>query len=184
MVQFDEKCKKQLIDVSKEYNIHIEGNLLKLIDSQNDKEFDNYIKDAIFKDRQKKEKRLGITKQVQSQNKELIKREHENQKLMNDLKVALESAEKAKDIAEEDLVILQKKTQTELITRIVNFALWIVGGTGISTTLLYIIAMFTDHDIKILESAWINMFGILLTNSFSILGTIMGVKYGNQILNK
>jgi hypothetical protein len=184
MIKFDSSSKKQLIDVSQENNVFIEGNLLKLIDCKDDAEFSNYIDSATRKDRLQREKRLEITKQIQTQNRELIKREEENKKLMVDLKIALKNSEDAKKIAEDDLVFLQRKTQNELITRIVNFALWIVGGTGISTTLLYLVAMYTSHDIKILESAWINMFGILLTNSFSIIGTIMGVKYGNQILNK
>ncbi len=31
-----------------------------------------------------------------------------------------------------------------------------------------------------LGSTWSNMFSILLTNSFSIIGTIMGVKYASE----
>lgn len=36
------------------------------------------------------------------------------------------------------------------------------------------------YDSKIIESTWSNLFGILLTNSFSIVGTIMGVKYATE----
>lgn len=32
----------------------------------------------------------------------------------------------------------------------------------------------------LLGSTWSNMFSILLTNSFSIIGTIMGVKYASE----
>ena len=35
-------------------------------------------------------------------------------------------------------------------------------------------------DTDIIGSTWSNMFGILLTNSFSIIGTIMGVKYATD----
>jgi len=39
--------------------------------------------------------------------------------------------------------------------------------------------MVRGLDAKIIESTWSNLFGILLTNSFSIIGTIMGVKHAN-----
>jgi hypothetical protein len=39
------------------------------------------------------------------------------------------------------------------------------------------VALFSNKDTAIIGSTWSNMFGILLTNSFSIIGTIMGVKY-------
>ena len=76
--------------------------------------------------------------------------------------------------------MLQKKTQTELIGKIVKVALFVIIGVGIITTILYIIAMFTDKDTQIIGSTWSNMFGILLTNAFSIIGTIMGVKYASE----
>jgi hypothetical protein len=37
--------------------------------------------------------------------------------------------------------------------------------------------MIFNYERTIIESTWSNLFGILLTNSFSIIGTIMGVKY-------
>ena len=42
------------------------------------------------------------------------------------------------------------------------------------------VSMFTGKDTQIIGSTWSNMFGILLTNAFSIVGTIMGVKYANK----
>jgi hypothetical protein len=45
---------------------------------------------------------------------------------------------------------------------------------------MYRIAMFTGKDTQIIGSTWSNMFGILLTNAFSIVGTIMGVKYAAE----
>ena len=75
---------------------------------------------------------------------------------------------------------MQKKTQFELINSIVKVALYIILGVGIVTTGLYVFAMTMGFDTTILSSAWSNMFGILLTNSFSIVGTIMGVKYASE----
>ena len=48
------------------------------------------------------------------------------------------------------------------------------------TTLMYVIALLAGADTTLLGNAWSNMFGILLTNSFSIIGTIMGVKYATE----
>jgi hypothetical protein len=45
---------------------------------------------------------------------------------------------------------------------------------------MYGIAMMTGKDTQIIGSTWSNMFGILLTNAFSIVGTIMGVKYASE----
>jgi hypothetical protein len=42
------------------------------------------------------------------------------------------------------------------------------------------VALFSGKDTEIIASTWSNMFGILLTNSFSIIGTIMGVKYASS----
>jgi len=41
-------------------------------------------------------------------------------------------------------------------------------------------AIAYDKETQIIGSTWSNMFGILLTNAFSIVGTIMGVKYAND----
>jgi len=58
-------------------------------------------------------------------------------------------------------------------------------GVGVTTTLLYAIALFTGGtDTTLLGNTWSNLFGILLTNSFSIIGTIMGVKYASDSAKK
>ena len=48
------------------------------------------------------------------------------------------------------------------------------------TTGVYLIALFTDKDTQVIASTWANIVGILLTNAFSIVGTIMGVKYASE----
>ena len=119
------------------------------------------------------------------------KREKEqNRKLqeaLDDAKLAQDEAhslrikaENAKEIAETDLSLLQKKTQTELMGNIVRVALWVIMGVGLLTTALYVFVMVRGLDAKIIESTWSNLFGILLTNSFSIIGTIMGVKHATK----
>jgi len=82
-----------------------------------------------------------------------------------------------KDMTAKELEILQKRTQTELIELIVKVALIVILSVGFVTTALYVFAMIFNYERTIIESTWSNLFGILLTNSFSIIGTIMGVKY-------
>jgi Fe2+ transport system protein B len=94
--------------------------------------------------------------------------------------IAKEEAENAKIAAENDLDLIQKKTQFELIGTIIKVALWVILGVGIVTTVVYLIAMFSGVDTAVIGSTWSNIVGILLTNSFSIVGTIMGVKYASD----
>ena len=91
-----------------------------------------------------------------------------------------EEAEESKDKALEDLEVMQKKTQFELISTIVKVALVVILGVGVITTVMYALALTTGADTQIIGSTWSNMFGILLTNAFSIVGTIMGVKYATE----
>lgn len=177
-----------LLTIQKEKNIFLEGNILKLIEAEEgDKEFEEYIKAATEKDKATRMRRLEITKQIQKQNGELLIWKEENEKLTTELQTALDdterarkTAEEAKDIALNDLDILQKKSQTELINIIVKVALIIIISIGLTTTLMYGLAIWAGKDTQIIGSTWSNMFGILLTNAFSIIGTIMGVKYASQ----
>jgi hypothetical protein len=118
--------------------------------------------------------------QIECQNSELVQWKEKNEIIGEELKEALENAEKAKDIAETDLDMLQKRTQFELIGTIVKVALYVIIGVGAVTTVMYSIALFANKDTQIIGSTWSNMFGILLTNAFSIIGTIMGVKYASE----
>ena len=86
----------------------------------------------------------------------------------------------AKNLAESDLELMQKKTQFELIGTIVRVALWVILGVGAITTAVFMIALFAGKDTAVIGSTWSNIIGILLTNSFSIIGTIMGVKYASS----
>jgi hypothetical protein len=220
MIIFDKNTKKVLIETFKTRNIGLEGNIIKIIDAQDDEEFKEYLKTCIEKDGLSRRKRLEITKQVQVQNKDLTTLNKENQRMMEELQNTLSSvedqnnqiesqnsellewklenekisaelveamkqseqaritAENAKNEAENNLDIIQKKTQFELINNIVKVALYVIIGVGCITTGIYVYSMTIGMDTDIIGSTWSNMFGILLTNSFSIVGTILGVKYG------
>ena len=73
-----------------------------------------------------------------------------------------------------------KYETNELIKIIVKCALAVIVGVGIVTTILYWVAIVTNQDTQIIGSTWSNMFSVLLTNAFSIVGTIMGIKYATQ----
>ena len=222
MIKLTDDIKKSLIELSETKGVFLEGNIIKLIDPNGDEVFGEYLKKCSEKDTANRKKRLEITRQIQTQNKELTDLNTQNQKIMEDLQLSLQEveeskltfevqnrelnewkadnirlteeltvemakserarieAETAKQHAENDLDVLQKKTQFELINTIVKVALYVIIGVGFTTTALYTVALFTDQDTQIIGSTWSNMFGILLTNAFSIVGTIMGVKYASE----
>lgn len=178
-----------LLLIRKEKKISLEGNILKILQAEpGDEEFEKYLLDAIEKDKEGRRRRLEITKQVQARNLELIESEIENKKLLEELNIALENAEhskleaeQAKDDALMDLDILQKKSQFELIGSIVKISLVIICGVGIITTIMYGLSIVSNSsETHVIGTAWSNMLGILLTNAFSIVGTIMGVKYASE----
>jgi hypothetical protein len=179
-MKLSQEMKSALIEVAEKRNIYLEGNIIKIIDAEGDKVFADYLKKAKEQDTDNRKKRLEITKQVQRQYKELFEEKEKNDTLMDELKEALGAAEEAKKTAQNDLDVLQKRTQFELIGKIVNVALWVIMGVGVTTTALYMFAMITKFDTTLIGNAWSNLFGILLTNSFSIIGTIMGVKYASN----
>ena len=107
--------------------------------------------------------------------------------LTKTLTVELENSQKLKnaieiekDAALNDLDVMMKKSQSELIKIIVRVALAVIVGVGVVTTILYWVAIITKQDTQIIGSTWSNMFSVLLTNAFSIVGTIMGIKYATQ----
>ena len=121
------------------------------------------------------------------QNRELNEWKQDNLRLTEELKtemtkseIARIDAERAKESALNDLDIIQKKNQTELISTIVKVALWVIMGVGFITTGVYVLTLLLGKDTQIISAAWSNIFGILLTNAFSIVGTIMGIKYATE----
>ena len=71
-----------------------------------------------------------------------------------------------------------------MIKVIVKCALAVIISVGLITTVMYIFAMISENDTQIIGSTWSNMFSVLLTNAFSIVGTIMGIKYATQEKDK
>ena len=118
---------------------------------------------------------------------EMINSKNKIDALSKDLQIELEKSEKLKDSIEiekdaalNDLDLVLKKSQNELIKVIVKCALAVILGVGVITTMLYWAAIITNKETQIIGSTWSNMFSVLLTNAFSIVGTIMGIKYATQ----
>jgi hypothetical protein len=180
LIKLDAASRSSLLELSRTSRLYLEGNILKVIDAEGDQEFEKYLRDATAQDKENRRKRLEVTKQIQAQNAELTEAQSQNTQLMADLQEALQKAEGARKSAEEDLTILQKRTQYQLMGSIVRVALWVIMGVGVTTTGMYLLALMKGLDTVLLGSTWSNMFSILLTNSFSIIGTIMGVKYASE----
>jgi PAS domain S-box-containing protein len=118
---------------------------------------------------------------------EMVNSKNKIDALSKDLQIELEKSEKLKDSIEiekdaalNDLDLVLKKSQNELIKVIVKCALAVILGVGVITTMLYWAAIITNKETQIIGSTWSNMFSVLLTNAFSIVGTIMGIKYATQ----
>ena len=193
MIKVTKYTRDLLLEIAKTKKVYLEGNILKIITSDDD-EFNQYIETCVEKDKESRRKRLAITKDVQKKNQELnsiledlhkskdeaerLKDEAED--LRDEAEMARERAELAKETAEADLSLLQQKTQTELMGNIVNVALFVIVGVGVITTLMYLVAIIVDVETQVIGSTWSNLTGILLTNAFSIVGTIMGVKHATS----
>ncbi len=226
MIKIDSNTKKILMELYLKKGIGLEGNITKLIDTEDDEDFKNYLKECETKDSDKRRKRLEMTKKIQKQNEDLKSLNTENQQILEELQTTLKEvedskmtfevqnrelnewkqdnlrlteelknemvkseqaridAERAKENAINDLDILQKRNQTELISTIVRVALWVIMGVGVVTTGVYVLTLFLGKDTQIISAAWSNIFGILLTNAFSIVGTIMGIKYATENNNQ
>jgi len=96
MIVLSKDTKKELIELLQSKNIGLEGNIVKLIDPEDDEEFKTYLKQCVDKDISARRKRLEMTKQVQSQNAELTKLNEANQTMMEELQETLKNVEESK----------------------------------------------------------------------------------------
>ena len=81
MIKLTDEIKKGLVILSEDKNVFLEGNIIKLIDSDNDDNFSEYLKKCSEKDISNRRKRLEITKQIQTQNKDLSELNEKNKKI-------------------------------------------------------------------------------------------------------
>ena len=173
----DKDSRRKRLEITKK--IQLQNNELSDLNEQNQK----MMKDLQSTLKEAEEQKVKI----ETQNGELIDWREENEKIQQELQKEMIKSETARIRAEEaktnainDLDILQKKNQTELISTIVRVALYIIVGVGIVTTGVYVFTLVMGKDTQVISAAWSNIFGILLTNAFSIVGTIMGIKYATE----
>ena len=96
MIQLDETARKALVELYEKKSIGLEGNIIRLIDSSSDEEFKKYLDDCFTRDKEVRKKRLDITKQVQTKNRELSDLNDENKKMMEELQQTLKNVEDSK----------------------------------------------------------------------------------------
>ena len=173
----DKDSRRKRLEITKK--IQIQNNELSDLNEENQKMMED-LQSTLKEAEEQKVK-------IETQNGELIDWREENEKIQQELQKEMIKSETARIRAEEaktnainDLDILQKKNQTELISTIVRVALYIIVGVGIVTTGVYVFTLVMGKDTQVISAAWSNIFGILLTNAFSIVGTIMGIKYATE----
>ena len=206
LVRLPDEVWTSLILLARKKRVFLEGSILTVLDAGESRAYQDYLHQAQTIDSEKKRTRTdAVKREIQATNAELVEAKTALELSQDELKGALEKAEQAREEAEQareeaedareaaeearevavkDLNYMQKRTQFELMGNIVNVALWVIAGVGITTTVMYAMALFgtppATGDTTLLGNTWSNMFGILLTNSFSIIGTIMGVKYATE----
>lgn len=147
------------------------------------------VKSEKENDRVNKQLKLALEEAEESNKAMLVAKQEAEQALEDAQKAKIDAenarieaekarheAEQAKNSAVNDLELMQKKTQFELIGNIVKVALWVILGVGITTTIVYVISLFAGFNTDVIGSSWVNIMSILLTNAFSIIGTLMGMK--------
>ena len=93
MIKLSREIRKEFISISEAKNLFLEGNIIKVIDPEGDEEFSEYLKKCSEKDIATRKKRLEITKQIQTKNKELLDLNDENKRIMEELHEALSETE-------------------------------------------------------------------------------------------
>lgn len=173
----DKDSRRKRLEITKK--VQIQNNELSNLNDENQKMMED-LQSTLKEAEEQKVK-------IEAQNEELIAWREENEKIQQELQNEMVNSERARIEAEaaktnalNDLDILQKRNQTELISTIVRVALYIIVGVGIVTTGVYVFTLVMGKDTQVISAAWSNIFGILLTNAFSIVGTIMGIKYATE----
>jgi len=176
-VEKDKENRKKRLEITKQVQIQnkeLEGSQKSLQESL------DQIKVSMEETQASKDQAEKMRLEADLARAEAERAKEEAEMAKEEAELAKEEAETAKSKVENDLDILQRRTQNELIGTIVKVALMVIVGVGFVTTGVYLLALFTDKNTEVIASTWANIVGILLTNAFSIVGTIMGVKYASE----
>ena len=176
-IEKDKENRKKRLEITKQVQIQNK----ELTESKNELEgSQRSLQESLEQIQASMEEAQSSKDQAEKMRLEAEQARNEAEKAKEEAELAKEEAETAREKVEGDLDVLQKRTQNELIGTIVRVALFVICGVGFVTTGVYLIALFTDKDTQVIASTWANIVGILLTNAFSIVGTIMGVKYASE----
>jgi flagellar biosynthesis GTPase FlhF len=173
----DKDSRRKRLDITKQ----VQSQNADLTKWKNENERVNKELTSALEEAEESNKSMLVAKQeAEDSLEEAQKARFEAEKARQEAEKARQEAENAKISAENNLDLIQKKSQFELIGTIVKVALWVILGVGIVTTGMYLLALSMGLDTTVIASTWSNIIGILLTNAFSIVGTIMGVKYASE----
>ena len=173
----DKDSRRKRLDITKQ----VQSQNADLTKWKNENERVNKELTSALEEAEESNKSMLVAKQeAEDSLEEAQKARFEAEKARQEAEKARQEAENAKISAENNLDLIQKKSQFELIGTIVRVALWVILGVGIVTTGMYLLALSMGLDTTVIASTWSNIIGILLTNAFSIVGTIMGVKYASE----
>jgi len=173
----DKDSRRKRLDITKQ----VQSQNTDLTKWKNENERVNKELTSALEEAEESNKSMLVAKQeAEDSLEEAQKARFEAEKARQEAEKARQESENAKISAENNLDLIQKKSQFELIGTIVRVALWVILGVGIVTTGMYLLALSMGLDTTVIASTWSNIIGILLTNAFSIVGTIMGVKYASE----
>lgn len=172
------ECVDILLKISKD-GIYLEGALLKVLTKENklsDDDWIEYLKIANDRDENKSKERVELTHEALNQKTEL---ERAHKKIKQQYKLLKEEKEKVEDnvcTLENDLKILREKNQLRILNHVVNICLRIIIGIGFSCSIILVVMLLFGKQSDLIESTWSQSILLMLSNAFSIIATIQGVK--------
>ena len=172
------ECIEILLEIS-DKGVYLEGALLKVISKSNtlrDEDWLEYLELAHDRDDIKSKERVELTQEALNQKTELEKA-HKKIKQQYEL-LKKEKAKVEDDVCtlEKNLKVLREKNQLKIMNNVVNICLRIIIGIGVSCSLILVFMLFFGKQSDLVESTWSQSILLMLSNSFSIIATIQGVK--------
>jgi hypothetical protein len=172
------ECVDILLEIS-EKGIYLEGALLKVVirgNTLDDSDWIEYLKVASSRDEIKSSERVELTQEALNQKSEL-ERAHKKIKQQYEL-LKKEKAKVEDDVCtlEKNLKVLREKNQLKLMNNVVNICLRIIIGIGLSCSIILVVMILFGKQSDLVESTWSQSILLMLSNSFSIIATIQGVK--------
>lgn len=172
---------EKLITLSKS-NVYLEGQLLKFIDTSTLKGEELVYIDTASKLYKEKLLKIGNFQNAAAQQEKtneqlaLLNKELASSKI--ELELALKESQEAKHTAENELDILQKKTETQSRSFVIKFSLVLIGSILTASSILYIIVVLVGNhqEASILGNLVATLFVAGLSSAFGQIAVILGLK--------